>query len=149
MYGKGIRVGFGENEQMSEDKLFYLYSDRFDDRLPLQGNDVSDAYHKMSELYEHRHALFAALIKAYDSIITPIGPTSVSAWKAKVHYDGTMFDGHFIAGLTKKNLDSSVTHITYHLPLSWWDNIRCIEIMAAPKWDGHTSQDVIQRLIAL
>jgi hypothetical protein len=130
------------------DKIFYLYTEG-QDRFPMQADDVGDGHHTMSELYEHRFALFTALIKAYDSIITPLGPTSVYCWKSRYHHDGTMFDEWFIAGISKRNLDRTETHITYHLPKEWWDKLSCIEIMAAPIWDGHTSKDVIQRLLKL
>lgn len=111
--------------------------------------DVSDGHHTFTELYDHRHALFCALVKAYDALITPIGPTTVRAWKSKVHSDGTMYEGHFIAGLTKTTIQGETIHITYHLPLGWWITLHCIEIIAAPPYDGHTSEDVVKRLIEL
>lgn len=113
----------------------------------IEAADVSDGYHTMSELYEHRYALFAALVKAYDGIITPLGSTTVSCWKSRVHSDGTMFDGHFIVGMTKKYVDLSEKTVTYHLPILWWDRFRCVELIAAPPWDGHKSKDVVERLL--
>lgn len=41
---------------------------QYTDELEIEAEDVSDEYHTMSELYEHRYALFAALIKVYDII---------------------------------------------------------------------------------
>jgi hypothetical protein len=111
--------------------------------------DISDGYHTFEDLYNHRFALFCALVKCYDSLLTPIGPTAVRAWKSRHHEDGTMFPGFFIAGLTKKNLDETETHISYHLPVEWWDRFKCIEIMVAPHWDGYNSNDVVKRLIEL
>lgn len=111
--------------------------------------EVSDGYHTFGELYRHRHALFCALIKAYDSLITPIGPTAVRAWKSKKHYDGTMYEGHFIAGLTKGTIDQGDIHLSYHIPLKMWDRFRCIELERAPFYDGYTSDDVIERLLSL
>lgn len=111
--------------------------------------EVSDGYHTFTELYRHRFGLFCALVKAYDSLITPLGPTSVRAWKSKLHADGTMFEGHFIAGLTKQTIDQGEIHMTYHLPMSWWDKFKCMERTRAPIYDGHTSEDVLRRIIDL
>jgi hypothetical protein len=91
---------------------------------------ISDGFHTFKELYDHRHHLYMALAKGLNS------------WKAKEHDDGTMFDGMFIAGI---DLPSGVT-ITYHLPLNLWDCCPGKEMEVAPKWDGHTSDDVIKRL---
>jgi hypothetical protein len=39
------------------------------------------------------------------------------------------------------------TQITYHLPDHLWNLLEGIpELECAPKWDGHTSQDVVERL---
>jgi hypothetical protein len=95
---------------------------------------ISDGYHTFDELYAHRCTLFAALMKSHATL----------SWKSLLHDDGTMYDGWFIAGM---NLPSGV--ITYHLPIDqFWDNLKEInELERAPEWDGHTSDDVIKRLI--
>lgn len=37
--------------------------------------------------------------------------------------------------------------ISYHLPLSKWDECAFAnEFEKAPEWDGHTSNDVLERL---
>lgn len=110
------------------------------------GKQVSDEYHSMEELYEHRYALFAALVRIYDGYITPLGATAVTAWKSKFHSDGTMFDGYFIAGIGRKNIDGTSFQISYHLPLNWWNKFQCAALSRAPEYDGHTSKDVIERL---
>ena len=99
-------------------------------RLESDKGEVSDGYHTFNELYEHRHALFANLVK--------LNPNT---WKSKLHDDGTMFDGWFIAGIELKE-----GVITYHIPLRLWDLFRCQEIEKSPKWDGHSSNDVVERL---
>src|SRR5678815_274221 len=82
---------------------------------------VSDGYHTMEELYTHRYHLYLALIKAFDSRITPLG-SNVMCWKSKLHDDGTMFDGDFILGMTVSQPsffvggDHNDFYITYHLP---------------------------------
>lgn len=112
-------------------------------------DDVSDGYHTVSELYNHRYALFCALIRIYDNYITPLGATKVKCWKSKLHNDGTMFEGCFIAGMRWTNIDLTEMQISYHLPLAWWDICNCVEFQYAPRWDGHTSKDVLERLLKL
>lgn len=97
----------------------------------ISGN-TSDGYHTFNELYEHRHILFLALLSENKD----------KAWRSKLHDDGSFLDGWFIAGL-KTDLGQA----TYHLPLRMWDlfdNIK--EVERAPKWDGHTSEDVLARI---
>jgi len=96
--------------------------------------DISDGSHTFSELYSHRCTLFAALMKAHPDI----------SWKSKLHADGSSFDDWFIAGM---NLPSGA--ITYHLPIEqFWDRTSTIsELEKAPEWDGHTSDDVVKRLL--
>jgi len=96
--------------------------------------ETSDGYHTFNELYEHRHALFIALLKAHPE----------KAWKSKKHRDGIMFDGWFIAGL-----ETPDGQVTYHMPLHLWDDVEAEVIHVAQKWDGHTSNDVISRIKAL
>lgn len=94
----------------------------------------SDGYHTFNELYEHRHLLFLSLIK-----LAPY-----RAWYSKYHDDGSSIDGWFVAGLHLPHGD-----ITYHLPMSKWDLIGqtdAVLIRYAPKWDGHTSNNVLERL---
>jgi hypothetical protein len=69
------------------------------------------------------------------------GP-GVSVWKSKLHADGTMFDGWFIAGIGK----AMGEQITYHLPLKYWDECEGKELEHAPEWDGHTPAEVLERL---
>jgi hypothetical protein len=90
---------------------------------------ISDGYHTFDELYEHRHNLFAALIKVY------------GGWKSLYHDDGSSYDGWFIAGI---NLPTGM--ITYHIPMAYWDSFPGEELNMAPHWDGHTPNDVINRL---
>lgn len=104
--------------------------------------NVSDGYHTMSELYEHRHALFAALC----NVLAQSKPSDKHwrVWKSKLHYDGTMYDGWFIAGITGNHGD-----MTYHIPLEWWDKFRVQAIEKAPEFKGYTSKDVMERLLKL
>ena len=98
--------------------------------------DVSDGYHTFGELYAHRHALTLNLMKEL----------STKAWFSKFHDDGTMFEGNFIVGI---DLPSGM--ITYHLPLSLYDyakKTKATELARGKKYDGHTPDDVIKRLMS-
>lgn len=92
-----------------------------------------DGYHTFNELYEHRHALFASLA----------GRWGHAAWKSLKHADGSQWDGWFVAGIVLPT-----GQITYHLPMAWWEKFPADERELAPVWDGHTSDDVIERLKA-
>lgn len=116
------------------------------------GLEVSDGYHTINELYNHRYVLFYALVKIYDNYVTPLG-CNVKCWKSKLHDDGTMFDNSFIVGMTLVRFDfngnKDIKYITYHYPLDWWNKFKIMELSNAPKYDGHTSDDVIERLMGL
>lgn len=98
---------------------------------------VSDGYHTFQELYKHRHSLLAVLMVNRPGI----------SWISKLHGDGSCYPGWFIAGM---GLPTGT--ITYHLPDGFYwtvlkDKVEVLKI--APKWDGHTSDDVLERLDAL
>ena len=102
--------------------------------VPCKTEDVSDGYHTFSELYEHRIYLFIALMSLMKDV----------SWFSKLHDDGTKYEDWFVAGI---NLPSG--QITYHLPNYVIGTIKeaCIkELEKAPKFDGHTPNDVINRL---
>ena len=96
--------------------------------------NTSDGYHTFKELYEHRHQLFLALMAMLPE----------KAWISQVHNDGSVMDGWFIAGL-----GIYPAPVTYHLPNRYWGQARatgCAFLTKAPLWDGHTSDDVLDRL---
>jgi hypothetical protein len=66
------------------------------------------------------------------------------AFRSKMHEDGSMFPGWFIAGIDLPKTGM----ITYHLPIEHWSLLDGIlgEAKKAPTWDGHTSADVVTRL---
>ena len=105
-------------------------------KIPCKTGEISDGYHTFDELYEHRCSLFLALMKAVPEI----------AWISTLHDDGSAFDGWFIAGM---NLATGT--VTYHLPEGMW-SLACETgakpLERAPKWDGHTSADVVKRVQA-
>lgn len=113
--------------------------------------EVSDGYHTMDELYDHRITLFIALCKLYENYVEPskwetANPPLNKVWRSKLHADGTSYDGWFILGIGKEK----GKQITYHLPLSRWVEANFAETLEkAPEWDGHKPNDVLQRLKSL
>lgn len=112
-------------------------------------NKISDGYHTFGELYEHRITIFIALCKALhfdENQIEDDGSSVV--WKSKKHSDGELAFGGtwFVLGINK----DAGRQITYHLPIDkWGDCSFATELETAPEWDGHTSEDVLNRLMAL
>lgn len=101
----------------------------------LDTNDISDGNHTFGELYDHRAVLFMMLCKCFRRL----------AWKSKYHSDGTMFDNMFIVGI-----DTPKGQVTYHYYKDlYWDDFDVTELERAPEWDGHSSTDVLDRLISL
>lgn len=91
------------------------------------GNDLSDGYHTFDELYEHRCLLFINLC-----LLMP----------KKARIGAHEHDGWFVM-----YLDLPTGQISYHLPTRMLplveDRILGTE---HPIWDGHTSEDVANRL---
>lgn len=112
----------------------------------LDGTDsmqVSDGYHTMDELYDHRFTLWIALCKISLMVETDDGESYCHVWRSKLHSDGTSFEGWFVLGFNKK----AGEQITYHIPLSRWDETDFAETMErGPEFDGHTSSDVLERV---
>ena len=101
-------------------------------KLPDNIGDFSDGYHTFNELYHHRAVLF--------SVICNMMPEK--AWKSKLHDTGDMFDGMFIVGI-----ETEQGQATYHYDIEpYWDMFKVKELEKAPKWDGHTPSDAIQRI---
>lgn len=110
--------------------------------------EYEDDVLQIAELYIHRHALFAALVKVYDSYKTPLG-SHVRCYKSKLHHDGTMPKGWFIVVMLVGQLTGPDTQISYHLPIDWWDKFNIIELERMVEWDGHAPDDVVKRLLEL
>lgn len=104
--------------------------------IPKSGiGDLSDGYHTFNELYHHRAVLF--------SVICNLMPEK--AWKSKLHDTGDMYEGMFIVGIETPNGQA-----TYHYDTEpYWDMFRVKELERAPKYDGHTPQDAIERIAGL
>lgn len=103
----------------------------------LHTKDISDGYHTIGELYEHRMVLTAALFNTWHEY-HPI--TCTKSWK---HNDGSMFDGMFVVCAESKDFGQ----ISYHYNAEFWDMFEIEEVEFSPKWDRHTADDVVERLI--
>lgn len=114
----------------------------------IEGNDrmsVSDGYHTMEELYDHRITLWIALCEKINYFFDSKENPSKKVWRSKKHSDGELAFGGtwFVLGIGKEN----GSQITYHLPIERWHETEFAETLElAPKWDGHTSADVLERL---
>lgn len=96
---------------------------------------VSDGYHTFDELYKHRAAIFACLCSCVPGL----------AWKSRRHADGTMDDGFFIAGINVPEAGTAA----YHIREEYWPMFRRVRTLPkAPKFDGHTPDDDIERLLS-
>lgn len=98
----------------------------------------SDGYHSFAELYEHRHALCLALMRAKPDVF----------WYSRRHHDGELCFGDgqwFIVGA---NLPTG--QISYHLPIALWPaavTTGAQELEYGKEWDGHNPDDVVDRLM--
>lgn len=109
-----------------------LFTDNGYRKIPDNIGEFSDGYHTFNELYHHRAVLF--------SMICNIFPEK--SWKSKLHDTGDMFEGMFIVGI-----ETEQGQATYHYDIDpYWNMFKVKELEKAPKWDGHTSTDAIQRI---
>lgn len=110
-------------------------TDRVNDQITAirDTSGISDGSHTFGELYHHRAILSATILNLHSEL----------AWKSKRHEDGDMIKGFFIVGI-----ETPKGQFTYHYPLDYWDYFKVKKVNYAPKWDGHSSNDV-DRLLSL
>jgi hypothetical protein len=92
-----------------------------------------------ADMVDKRHA------PALTSVLATIAAIDAQSWRSKAHHpdDTPIFDGYFIVGI-----DLATGPITYHYPLSSWDNFAGVPVWEhAPKWDGATAHDSVTRLM--
>jgi hypothetical protein len=113
---------------------------------------LSDGYHTFTELYGARMAYNVALFNEwasqaeYTSSGLEIIPVKHDVHKSQRHHDGELcFGGGWF--IVVANLPSG--QISNHYEMKHWDLFKIPETEKAKyEWDGHTSEDVIKRLIA-
>ena len=99
--------------------------------------DISDGYHTFNELYECRHALFIALMKAH--FRTAYRANNNDVWES--------YQWWFIWWI-----NTNEWQISFHIPNALWNELDDYGIQTslnAPKWDWHTTKDCINRLYQL
>ena len=95
--------------------------------------NLSDGYHTFDDLYEHRNLLFLNLMDHH----------SQRAWIAQADNEGNIMPGWFIAGI-----DLPHGQISYHIPTKYWNCAAQLFMQhERSPWDGHTSEDVLCRLL--
>ena len=109
-----------------------------------------DGYHTFDELYDHRITLFIALCRHMHELLGMENPGKFKVWRSKRHSDGELCFGtgtQYVLGIgTEKG-----KQITYHIPIERWDDTNFVglndgDLEKAPEFDGHTSDDVLNRL---
>lgn len=112
------------------EKLILISKGNFDEALRAArkeaiNGETSDGYHTFNELYEHRVLLWinlCLLLPKYSYVI-------------EEH-----FEGWFLLGM-----ETEYGQISYHCPNKYLELINGIT-RRSPEFDGHKSQDVIERL---
>ena len=118
---------------MIEDAI-NLIIDECDNKGIIDTNKISDGSHTFGDLYDHRAKLFSLICNSHQD----------KSWKSKQHDDGSMFDNYFIVGV-----NTNLGQATYHYENKYWDLFNVKEVERAPKWDGHTPNDAIERIMSL
>lgn len=120
--------------------------------------NISDEWHTFGDLYEHRMILTIALCNAINKLNRYIidgsnesfgednNPVELDVWcyKSKRHNDNDnnpMFEGSFIVVI-----ESPYGQISYHYDLKEWDKFDIQEVYEPEPYDGHNSNDVLERL---
>lgn len=108
--------------------------------------ETSDGFHTFNELYRHRLLLSAALWNAWYLLDGQDLGYVRQVCKSKLHSDGELpFGGGWF--IVSAELEE-IGQISYHYQLKDWDLFHCPEVERAPEFDGHTSEQVTQRLEA-
>lgn len=104
-------------------------------------HDISDGYHTMGDLYDHRRALCVALAR-----MAVLAGGETAAYRTKAHHpDGDpMFPGYFLVAFR-----TLAGQVTYHYKLKHWGEFEGVpERDHAEPYDGHTPADTLDRLNA-
>jgi len=142
-YSKAVEEGGKINKSMEKEHANKC--PRHNKKRFKGGCTFCDGYHTFDELYEHRITLYIALCKQVNIPGEP--PFDKQCWCATKHSDGTWWDDWFVLGIGKEK----GKQITYHLPTKYWSEVcEFAKVLdKAPEFDGHTSEDVLERLSKL
>ena len=109
-----------------------------DGALRVVDGKTTDGHHTFDDLYEDRALVAAALFNEWGS---PFPLYDVH--KSKLHHDGTE---PFGGGWFRLGATLPTGQISYHFPLSHWDLFDVPATLRAAVWDGHTPDDVRDRI---
>ena len=113
-----------------------LLDRQYDDEIRKFNMDqVSDGYHTFEELYKFRLLYNAAFFNCL--------PRNIEVLKSKYHNDGKACFG---GGWFIVQAELPTGQISNHYEMKYWDLFKIPEYEKANLWDGHTPQDVIERL---
>ena len=121
---------YGATKKKSCTKCGYLSNELWESSNSPEARvdgETSDGYHTFNELYEHRVLLWINLC-----LTAPI-----QCYVVEEHYAGL-----FLLGMATAN-----GQISYHCPNKYLDLVKNIK-REQPEFDGHTSKQVIERLLA-
>lgn len=148
-----------QNNMKTQDENFLNTQDKINNTSPDIRSNYSDGYHTFNELYEFRKIYNAALFNEWAKQKTETGkmllrnPSIIETIsKYDVHKSWRHNDGELCFGggwfIVVAVLPSG--QISNHYKAEDWDLFKIPEVEKAKyKFDGHTSQDVIERLIKL
>lgn len=102
--------------------------------------NTSDGFHTFKELYEFRKLYNAALFNEFAK------QSKYDVHKSRKHSDGEdCFGGGWFIVVAQL----PTGQISNHYEEKDWDMFQCEERERGAEWDGHTPQDVIERLTNL
>lgn len=119
--------------------------------INLEKDCTCDSFHTFDELYDHRITLFIALARLLRRQESQLGISRAFpfVWRSKNHSNGELCFGtgtQYLLGVGS----FQGQQISYHIPIERWREADFAETLeCAPKWDGHTSDDVLERLKTL
>ena len=135
-----------DNMTVSEINAYIL--DQKTNNSDFKENDISDGYHTFAELYEFRKMYNAALFNEWAKIPQFLDPLSsevkYDVHKSWVHHDGELaFGGGWF--IVSAMLPTGL--ISNHYKSKDWDLFKVPVVPKAKyEFDGHTGQDVLERL---
>lgn len=105
--------------------------------------DVSDGYHTFDELYRYRMLYNALFFNTLQTWQMDEGDQGFDLHKSKKHSDGELcFGGGWFVVVAQL----PTGQITNHYELKDWDLFDIPERKKAKKWDGHTPEQVAERI---
>lgn len=129
------------------------------DNLNQNKGEISDGYHTFNELYEFRKVYNAALFNEWAKSAKVIG------WKNPVIHENPIYEAKYDVHKSWKHHDGELCfgggwfivvavlptgQISNHYEAKDWDLFKIPEVEKAKyEFDGHTSNDVLQRLLSL